>query len=60
MRVNWTVSLVALKSFNDHAEGDVFQVELTDYWAHLVAYDYVKVVQRWPTQSASTDSPSKQ
>jgi hypothetical protein len=43
----WQARLQALKSFDGFMDGDVFDVELTEYWAHLVANDYVKLVEKW-------------
>lgn len=62
MPVTWCVVLVALKSFDSVAAGDILNVELTERWAHLIASDYVRLVDRWPlpdTQSASTSSSAE-
>jgi hypothetical protein len=46
IEIPWIATLQALKSFDGYLEGDTFVVVLTEYWAHLVANDYVRLVHR--------------
>lgn len=46
--VYWMARVQALKSFEGLMAGDVVEVELTERWAHLIASDYVRLVDRWP------------
>lgn len=57
----WMAKLQALKSFESVTEGEIFYAVLDERWAHLVANDYVRLVDKWPlvTQFALTDSKYK-
>lgn len=54
----WVANLIALKSFEVYSEGDTICVVLDERWAHLIANDYARLVDRWPlvTPFALTDS----
>lgn len=43
----WLARLQALKNFDQFAVGDMIDVVLEERWAHLVAGDYMRIVQRW-------------
>jgi hypothetical protein len=57
----WVANLVILKSFENWLEHDTIRVVLDERWAHLIASDYVRVVNKWPlvTPFASIDSKFK-
>jgi hypothetical protein len=44
----WVANLVIMKSFEYHTEGDTICVVLDERWAHLIANDYARLVDRWP------------
>jgi hypothetical protein len=55
----WLARIQALKSFETMMAGDMLDVVLDERWAHLIANDYVRLVDRWDIPSASTDSKSE-
>jgi hypothetical protein len=57
----WVANLVILKSFEVFAEGDTICVVLDERWAHLIANDYARLVDKWPlvTPFASIGSKYK-
>jgi hypothetical protein len=48
----WIVRITALKSFEQLTEGDSTVVVLDERWAHLIANDYVRLVEKWPLVTA--------
>jgi hypothetical protein len=44
----WVANLVIMKSFEYYTEGDTICVVLDERWAHLIANDYARLVDRWP------------
>ena len=57
--MTWAAKLIALKSFEGIQAGDTVEVVLDERWAHLVANDYMRMVDRWqisPTPFESTSS----
>jgi hypothetical protein len=54
----WVANLLILKSFEVWTEGELICVVIDERWAHLIASDYARVVDRWPlvTPFALTDS----
>jgi hypothetical protein len=54
----WVANLLILKSFELWTEGELVCVVIDERWAHLIASDYARVVDRWPlvTPFASIDS----
>lgn len=47
MPVMWWCLVTPLKDFDDYCIGQVYSVELTERWAHLIASDYVRLLQKW-------------
>jgi hypothetical protein len=57
----WVANLLILKSFEMYTENDLICVVIDERWAHLIASDYARVVDRWPlvTPFALIDSKYK-
>jgi hypothetical protein len=50
----WWCLITPLKDFDDYHIGQVYSVELTERWAHLIASDYVRLLQKWPLELSSS------
>lgn len=53
MSLMWIAKVQALKSFDSYVVGEYYVVQLTERWAHLIANDYVRLVDRWPHRTTS-------
>ncbi len=56
MTTGWYARLLALKSFETHQAGDIVVVVLNERWAHLIANDYMRLVDRWPISPTPYES----